>query len=182
MKKIIYIIPILFILISCDYVNIFTIRELNGKFNDYSGKYIYAVHEDFKNGEIIDTISVRNGEFKYNVNLNDDKTPIYLFNEDLKPIIILFLKEKEDINLSGSSAQYKSIVSGEKSNILIGEFLNNNSDILFKYDSLKNCYSSNYSDSVYIKETPTGVLELHLDTDDANANLIKTNDLAELIF
>lgn len=37
-------------------------------------------------------------------------------------------------------------------------------------------------DSVYIKETPTGVLELHLDTDDANANLIKTNDLAELIF
>ena len=37
-------------------------------------------------------------------------------------------------------------------------------------------------DSVYIKETPTGVLELHLDTDDANANLLKSNDEAELIY
>lgn len=152
MKKIIYIIPILFILLSCDYVNVFTIRELNGKFNDYNGKYIYALHEDFKNGEIIDTISVRNGEFKYNINLNDDKTPIYILSEDLKPITILFLKEGEEINLSGSSNPYKTIISGEESNILIGEFLNNNSDILFKYDSLKNCYSSNYTDSVYIKE------------------------------
>lgn len=37
-------------------------------------------------------------------------------------------------------------------------------------------------DSVYIKETPNGVLELHLDTDDANSNLVKTNDLADLIY
>ena len=36
-------------------------------------------------------------------------------------------------------------------------------------------------EDVYIKETPTGVLELHLDTDDANANLLKSNDIAELI-
>ena len=34
---------------------------------------------------------------------------------------------------------------------------------------------------VYIKETPNGVLELHLDTDDANANLLKTGDMAEII-
>lgn len=34
---------------------------------------------------------------------------------------------------------------------------------------------------VYIKETPSGVLELHLDTDDANGNLLKTGDVAEII-
>lgn len=37
-------------------------------------------------------------------------------------------------------------------------------------------------ESVYIKETPMGVLELHLDTDDANANLLKSGDIAELIY
>lgn len=35
---------------------------------------------------------------------------------------------------------------------------------------------------VYIKETPLGELELHLDTDDANGNLIKTGDMATLIY
>lgn len=35
---------------------------------------------------------------------------------------------------------------------------------------------------VYIKETPNGVLELHLDTDDANANFLKTGDIAKLLF
>lgn len=37
-------------------------------------------------------------------------------------------------------------------------------------------------ESVHIKETPKGVLELHLDTDDANSNLIKNGDLADLIY
>lgn len=35
---------------------------------------------------------------------------------------------------------------------------------------------------VYVKETPLGVLELHLDTDDANANLLKNDDIAEIIY
>ena len=35
--------------------------------------------------------------------------------------------------------------------------------------------------NVYIKETPKGVLELHLDTDDANSNLVKTGDIARII-
>ena len=34
---------------------------------------------------------------------------------------------------------------------------------------------------VYIKETLNGVLELHLDTDDANSNLVKTGDIARII-
>lgn len=40
---------------------------------------------------------------------------------------------------------------------------------------------SSILNDVYVKETPLGVLELHLDTDDANANLLKTGDIAELI-
>ena len=34
---------------------------------------------------------------------------------------------------------------------------------------------------VYVKETVNGALELHLDTDDANANLLKTGDIVEII-
>lgn len=40
---------------------------------------------------------------------------------------------------------------------------------------------SSILEDVYIKETPNGVLELHLDTDDANANLLKNGDEAELL-
>lgn len=40
---------------------------------------------------------------------------------------------------------------------------------------------SSILNDVYVKETPSGVLELHLDTDDANANLLKTGDIAEII-
>ena len=36
--------------------------------------------------------------------------------------------------------------------------------------------------NVKIKEIQKGVLEVHLDTDDANANLLKTGDEVELIF
>ena len=37
-------------------------------------------------------------------------------------------------------------------------------------------------DNVYVKETPKGVMEVHLDTDDANANLLKTGDMVDLIY
>lgn len=37
-------------------------------------------------------------------------------------------------------------------------------------------------ENVYIKESENGVLELHLDTDDANANFLKSGDYAELFF
>lgn len=36
-------------------------------------------------------------------------------------------------------------------------------------------------ENVFIKESPNGVLEFHIDTDDANANLIKSGDIAEII-
>lgn len=36
-------------------------------------------------------------------------------------------------------------------------------------------------ENVYIKETIRGVFELHIDTDDANSNFVKTGDIAEII-
>ena len=35
--------------------------------------------------------------------------------------------------------------------------------------------------NVFLKESPDGVLECHLDTDDANANFVKTQDIADII-
>lgn len=37
-------------------------------------------------------------------------------------------------------------------------------------------------ENVYIKETPNGVFEMHIDTDDANANFVKTGDVGEILF
>ena len=45
-------------------------------------------------------------------------------------------------------------------------------------DEIKSAILNN----VYVKETPNGVLEVHLDTDDANANLLKNKDQVELIY
>ncbi|MDD6879044.1 MAG: PduL/EutD family phosphate acyltransferase [bacterium] len=36
-------------------------------------------------------------------------------------------------------------------------------------------------ENVKVKETDNGILELHIDTDDANASLVKTGDMAEII-
>lgn len=37
-------------------------------------------------------------------------------------------------------------------------------------------------ENVYIKESDNGVFEMHIDTDDANACLLKTGDIGEIIF
>ena len=44
-----------------------------------------------------------------------------------------------------------------------------------------NDIKSSILNNVFIKETEKGVLEVHLDTDDANGNLLKTGDEVELI-
>ena len=41
---------------------------------------------------------------------------------------------------------------------------------------------SSVLNNVFVKETENGVLELHLDTDDANTNLLKSGDQVELIY
>lgn len=40
---------------------------------------------------------------------------------------------------------------------------------------------SSILEDVFIKQTSNGVFEMHLDTDDANANLLKTGDVGEII-
>ena len=43
-------------------------------------------------------------------------------------------------------------------------------------------FKSAILNDVFIKETEKGVLEVHLDTDDANANVLKNDDFVELIY
>lgn len=37
-------------------------------------------------------------------------------------------------------------------------------------------------ENVYLKESPIGVFEMHIDTDDANGSLLKNGDVGEIIF
>lgn len=37
-------------------------------------------------------------------------------------------------------------------------------------------------ENVYLKESPIGVFEMHIDTDDANGSLLKNGDIGEIIF
>ena len=134
MKKIVYFLSILFIITSCSK------NEIKGIFTDYDGDCIYAVYENFDSGLITDTIEVKEGKFKANLNLNSSKTPVYLIDKEYKNITPLFIKEKDEIILSGSSKPYQTIIEGDSTNILLGEFFNINCDILIKNDSLKNIY------------------------------------------
>lgn len=55
--------------------------------------------------------------------------------------------------------------------------LENISQVKIKIDSIKGGILEN----VYLKETEKAYFEIHLDTDDANAFLLKQNDLVEII-
>ena len=152
MRKIIYILTSIFLFVSCSKIDIFSSAEIKGNFTDYEDDIIYAVYENFSSGIITDTILIESGNFKCNLKLNNSKTPIYLIDKNLNNITTLFLKENESVVLSGSSKPYQTSIEGDSTNILIGEFLNNNADILIKYDSLKSIYIDNYKDSLYLSE------------------------------
>ena len=51
-----------------------------------------------------------------------------------------------------------------------------------KLKSYKKGKFVSYNENVFIKESLNGVLEFHIDTDDANANLVKSEDIVEVIF
>ena len=55
--------------------------------------------------------------------------------------------------------------------------LENVQEVSVKFDGIK----GGTLDHVYIKETPEGVYEMHIDTDDANALLLKNNDIGKII-
>ena len=152
MRKIIYLLSVLFILSACGKTGIFSTNEIKGKFTDYEGKVIYAVYENFESGMITDTILMKKSKFKCNLKLNDNKTPVYLLDEKLNKITNLFIKEGDEITLSGSSKPYEAIIRGDSTNLYLGCFLNENSRLISKYDSLKNIYIDNYKDSLYLDE------------------------------
>ena len=140
MKKIIYLLSILSVLVSCNKTDIFSVKEIEGEFTDYKGDVIYAVYENFESGIITDTIYLDNLKFKKNLKLNDSKTPVYLLDSNLNNITTLFLKESDKVSLSGSSQPYQTVITGDSTNILLANFFNENSSLLLKYDSLKKVY------------------------------------------
>lgn len=152
MKRLIYFLSILFIITSCNKIDIFSTNEIKGTFTDYDGDCIYAIYENFDSGLITDTIEIKEGSFKANLKLNNSKTPVYLINSEHKAITSLFLKEEEEVILSGSSNPYQTIIEGDSTNILLGGFFNTNFSLLIKNDSIKDIYIDNYNDSIYLSE------------------------------
>lgn len=137
--------------VSCNKLTIFSSNTIKGNFTDYNDSVIYVVYENFKDGIITDTVLVENGKFKSKLNLNDNETPVYLYNKEYKQIITLFMKNGDNIKITGSSLPYQSVIEGDSVNIKIGEFYNANYNILAKSDSLKSKFLSCYNDSAYIK-------------------------------
>lgn len=152
MRNIIYLLSILFILSSCSNGDVFSTKEIEGEFTDYEGENIYAVYENFESGIITDTIPIVKNKFKHNLKLNSSRTPVLLLDENNNNITSLFLKESDKVSLSGSSKPYETVISKDSTNILLGEFLNENSKLFSEYDSLKNIYISQYTDSLYIQK------------------------------
>ncbi len=137
--------------VSCNKLTIFSSNTIKGYFTDYNDSVIYVVYENFKDGIITDTVLVENGKFKSELNLNDNETPVYLYNKEYKQIITLFMKNGDNVKITGSSLPYQSVIEGDSVNIKIGEFYNANYNILAKSDSLKSKFLSCYNDSAYIK-------------------------------
>ena len=150
MRKIIYLLSILFVFVSCSKIDVFSSKEIEGEFTDYEGSFIYAVYENFESGIVTDTIFLDDNRFKCNLKLNDSKTPVFIFDENFKNITTLFLKENEGVFLSGSSKAYETYIEGDSTNILLGNFFNKYSSLLSEYDSLKNIYIEKFNDSLYI--------------------------------
>lgn len=150
--KYIYILLVILIAsVSCNKLTIFSSNTIKGNFTYYNDSVIYLVYENFKDGIITDTILVENGKFKSELNLNDSETPVYLYNGEYKQIITLFMKNGDNVEISGSALPYQSVIEGDSVNIKIGEFYNANYNILAKSDSLKSKFLSCYNDSAYIK-------------------------------
>ena len=137
--------------VSCNKLTIFSSNTIKGYFTDYNDSVIYVVYENFKDGIITDTVLVENGKFKSELNLNDNETPVYLYNKEYKQIITLFMKNGDNVKITGSSLPYQSVIEGDSVNIKIGEFYNANYNILAKSDSLKSKFLNCYNDSAYIK-------------------------------
>lgn len=152
MKKLISIIAVLILITSCGKNSIFSSNDIEGVFNDYEGEVIYVTYENFDKGIILDTVNVENGEFECDIDLNIDKTPVYILNDKSDIITTLFIKEGETVNLSGSSKPYETHIMGDSTNILLSDFYNENSFILSQYDSVKSEYINSFNDTIYIQK------------------------------
>ena len=94
------------------------------------------------------------------------------------------LTNAEEIEIIGPNGQIKrkcAIVSTRHIHLNEDDIKQNNLDINKLYKVKITTEKSAILENVYLKPTKDGVLELHLDTDDANANLLKQEDCVELL-
>lgn len=90
----------------------------------------------------------------------------------------------EEIEIIGPNGQIKrkcAIVATRHIHLNEEDIKQNNLDINKLYKVKITTEKSAILENVHLKPTKDGVLELHLDTDDANANLLKQEDYVELL-
>lgn len=134
--------------ISCKHSIMQSGITVKGDITGYKGETIYATYETPENGIITDTITVKSGKFTIKAE-SEQETPLYISDENRQPITALFVKNNDDITVSGEFAPYKSQISGTPANTLLGKFYNDNAVILARLDSLRTLYTAKHNDTTY---------------------------------
>lgn len=94
------------------------------------------------------------------------------------------LKDAEEITIIGPNSSITkkcAIVAQRHIHLSYSDIKKYNLDQSKTYKIKINTEKSAILENVHLKPTENGVLELHLDTDDANATLLKQKDIVELI-
>lgn len=127
---------------------------IKGDVTGYDGKTIYATYENPGKGIITDTITVKSGKFTIKAE-SEQETPLYITDEKKQLITALFVKNNDEIKITGRFAPYKPDISGNPANTLLGEFYKSNATILAKLDSLQSQYTARHNDTAYIRQLTT---------------------------
>lgn len=134
--------------ISCKHGILQSGINIKGDITGYGGKTLYALYENPEKGIITDTIAVKSGKFTIKAE-SEQETPLYITDENRRTITALFVKDGDNITISGECAPYKVTVEGSPTNTLLGEFYNKNATMLAKLDSLRNLYATRRNDPDY---------------------------------
>lgn len=145
---------ILLLAASCEHGIMQSGITVKGDVTDYDGKTIYAIYENPGKGIITDTVAVKSGKFTIKAE-SEQETPLYITDENKQPITALFVKNGDEIKITGRFAPYKPDISGNPANTLLGEFYKSNATILARLDSLRMQYATRHNDTTYIRQLAT---------------------------
>lgn len=121
---------------------------VKGDITGYGGTTVYAAYENPEKGIVTDTARVKSGKFTIKAE-SAQETPLYITDENGRLITALFVKDNDNITVSGEFSPYRSKISGNPANTLLGGFYNGNASILAALDSLRNLYVADHGDSAY---------------------------------